>query len=262
MSNRLLPVVLCIAMCGLAATVARAQGVTTDKLGVRLVGDRETCEKYRVLLVVQDADGSEFPPDTPKPADDCHWRFTIPDRFNTEITHFSLRVNGVARTGCRKARWYDDKDEARIDFGLFTPARQISITPVPDSAWLKMQYTRELPSGDGYLRCTEKSWLPRAAADKWTIRDVALTWEIVRLPYFEGPKDACGMVVNAIRKLTKFKGEEAHIEVTRPGLVDTLAVQRAGPTPCTAPNFSSAAIDISDENLRKRGLQSLTLTVK
>jgi hypothetical protein len=261
MSHRMLPVVLCAAMCGLAATVARAASGTTDKLQVRLV-DAKNCENYRVRLVVQDVDGTEIPPDTAKPTQDCRWRFTIPRLFNTNNTHFSLRVDGVARTSCRKAVWNQEKHEAHIDFNLFTPARQVSITPIPDSSWMKLQYMREVRTDEGDVLCTETSWLPRRAEDKWTIRDVALTDEIVRLPYFEGPKDACGMILNSIRKLKKFKGEEAHIEVTRPGLIDTLAAQRSGPTPCSAPTFSSAAIDISDKNLRDRGLSSLNLTVK
>jgi hypothetical protein len=231
---------------------------TTDKLEIYLTGD---CPAVSTLwVVIQDGDATERPAKQ-DPKDACLWTLdTHGDRFNTNMIHFSLRIGELARTGCKPPRWDEKKSVAYVEFGLLAPAQQITIMTTPE---LDLPYARELSGGDGYIPCVEIAQLPREGLAPWTIRNVVFRSETVRLRYFESTKDVCGMLVNSLRAVKKpAKTSGGRIEMNRQDVVDALTVQRVQSPRCTVPNLSPAAIDISDTNLRKRGLINLRITVK
>jgi hypothetical protein len=234
---------------------------TTDKLQIYLTGVSEAdCKKSEVSVVMEDSDATEKPADH-DPNKACHWTLdTHGDRFNTNMIHFSLRVGELARTGCKTPEWDEKKSVAYINFGLLAPTQQITIMATPE---MELPYARDLTGGNDCIPCVEIARLPREGLTPWTIRNVVFRSETVRLRFFESTKDVCGMLVNslpAVKKAAKTSGGK--IEMNRPEVVDALALQRIVSPRCSVPNLSSPAIDISEQNLRKRGLTNLRITVK
>jgi|SRR6266850_1349056 len=253
-------IALWVAALGLAAVGAFAASGTTSKLEIKLRYSRNDCDAITALSVVmQDRDGVPYAATRDK-NDSCHWTLdTTPNSFNTALIHFSLRLFGAAaRTGCKEPQWQENEAVAMISIEKPPmPAQQITITPTPEI--IKLPYARELSGDDFYAGCVETATLDYS---RWKIDQVAFRAETVRLTLFQSTYDLCGMVVNSLRPLKKAaKTNDPHIEVRRDELVDALALQGLGASRCNVPNLSSAAIDISDRNLRKKGLISLTFAV-
>jgi hypothetical protein len=233
------------------AAAAYAQEGTTNKLDIRLRGYDCTLVTG-VFVVMLDDDEREIVADK---VGNCHWTAdTSPDRFLTNLTHFSLRLVGMARTNCARATWDETSAVAILQIVPHGPVQQITITPDPAS--IRLPYVREVPGSDKDIFCTENGVLPRK------VRDVHFESEKLRLLLFENKKDVCGLMVNdlpAIKKGREKKG--AALLLKRSDVVDALAKQRNGTDACYMPNLSSAAIDISEKALRDRKLTSLTIKV-
>jgi hypothetical protein len=237
---------------------------TTDKLDIWLRGS-DCPDVTKMSVVMQDDDAGEIPArkereEGEKEKEGCHWTATTaPDRFRTNLTHFSLRLSDFARTNCRMATWDETRAKGQLKFQIQSapsgPAQQIEIRPDPT---ISLPYAREVkPSIRPDIFCTETGILPA------TVHDVQFGMEKVRLRLFDSKKDVCGLVVNklpAIAKATKKKGSP--VPANRSEVVDALTKLRHAGDACSMPNLSSAAIDINDRALGKRGLASLLITVK
>jgi len=267
------PLVLWAAVSSLVVTAAFAQGTsggTTNKLEIYLPAP--DCKAVVEVIAVMRGNEEEAKYATKvndeKEVNDqrCHWTLnTYPHRFRTNLIHFSLRLFGpelvgLGRTRCKAPGWDDGKNTAWIEFKFLGPADQITLMPDPS---MSLPYAREVKGDAGYVACTDTGSLPGGPLTLWNVRDVDLTNETLRLRDFESKKDVCGLLVNslpAMKTARKKKGNP--ILLDRGTLVHALSLQRAGKDHCQVPNLSASAIDLTEKNLDKRGLTTLSLTVK
>ena len=239
------------------ATPALPQG-TTQTLQIKL----EPCKPdAKIYAILQGRDWSRFPAER---VDDkgCRWRVnTQPERFNTALNHFSVRLEGEGRSRCQKASWNEETQEALLKISPAIPVQQITIEPatIEPGAQPRIAYQREMPNAErGAVPCTESSGLPDDRTH-WTINDVNLGIETLRVRY-PGAPDVCGLVVNNIlfvREAARRKG--IPIVVDRPLLVDALTAQGNGGGKCYPPLVSPAAISILEKRLARQSVPTLSI---
>lgn len=233
-----------------AAISARAQ-VTTETLHIHWPDCKEPLPA--IYAVLQGSDAKQLIADK---VGKCHWTVsTAPDRFNTEINYFSIRVKGVGRTKCRKPLWYEPDREVAIWVESRQPVVQISVIPLKQ---VRLTYARELTASSPDVPCTEIGTLPDLASH-WTIDDVHLGIETVRM-HFPGASDVCGFVLNAVPwvyQAAKRKGTA--ILVGQPTFIDTLTAQGNGQGKCSAPNLSPAAISILEKRTARQPAPTLSI---
>jgi len=253
-------------LSSLAATTAFAQGGNTHTLRINLLLSDSDCKLVDDMRVVKQDKENEITSAHRYDADPCHWTWTTPKQFHSNLTHFSLRLFGRARTPCRlPTSWDADTKIAGIEFNPVGRVEQITFTPDPSSR--SLVYAREVHAeGEDYVKCTETGILP-AGLDRstlWNVRDVDLESENLRFRHFESSKDVCGLLVNALPaiKTARKKKKGIPIPLDRKALVDALSLQRVGKDHCQVPNLSSSAIDITVKKLNEGGLKSLSVTVK
>jgi len=239
---------------------AFAQGGTTSILHV-YINDPNCAAVTKVQAVMQDNDRRVIA-DATRQTDRCHWVVkTDPDLFPSARTHFSLRLAGLrARTPCRIPSW-NDNGYAVIKFDLLTPVRKVTFTPLPE---MDLPYVRDVPKYNPAVdqECGESGILGVFGSkdSKWTVEEVDIDHERLRLRYIESKKDVCGLVVSSIQRVKKaMKQQEGEITLPHDDISDALASQRKGDSRCHAPVLGGTGIEISERNLEHRPLYQLTI---
>jgi hypothetical protein len=119
----------------------------------------------------------------------CRWNLPEIESQNLEISYFSLRLDGIGRTPCRRAT-PGDGSNLQLVFtrrGL-QPPHEIEIL-----AGAPVDYARDLPaSRDGDVQCWEKGTVPGK------LSEVQFDVEHLRLRLFEKKPVACGVIIDEV----------------------------------------------------------------
>lgn len=212
--------------CMVALTVILASGADaqTSAVELRIRLDDALCEGVQDVSVVTNGRDSAF---RAVKVSNCNWKITDIPRHNLDISYFSLRLGGVGRTGCRRARLLDG---ANIQL-VFTKAgkaeaHRIEIDGAP------LDYARELAAtGEGDIQCSEKGVVPA------TLFDVQFDIEDLRLRLFEKKTVACGVILNDVAAVGNAKKGDV-VEITSRELAPAVVKQGLKGKACFAPTFT------------------------
>jgi hypothetical protein len=150
---RLADVLTCVL---LAAFAAQAQ-ITTSRVNVRLTGH---CGDLKQVYLVIDGDDLEERWIPLQRIDGCHWTTDLGESgsISTALSHFSLRLDDVARSDCHRAEANEEKLAAELEFACCadTPLRNVRVTTEPPMPVSYLRDVRPSPTTRiGAIRCTE-----------------------------------------------------------------------------------------------------------
>jgi hypothetical protein len=175
----------------LALTVTLAYHANAQELHIWL--DDATCKNVDQVSVVTNGRDQAF---RAEKLPDCSWKLTEIGRHNLDISYFSLRLGGMGRTPCRRARLIDGTSNIQLRF----TSRGRNVAHEMEVLGAPLDYARELPATrDGNVQCSEKGLVPA------TLFDVQFDIEDLRLRLFEKKTVACGVILDDVAALGKAK---------------------------------------------------------
>ncbi len=249
-------------------TAAVGPPVMKDRLEIQFTGKR-CVEIQQVWIVTDNKDGERDA--TPAKADSkCHWSTDV-ERFDADLSHFSLRLDfaeGGARTECRTVTGSGNIGQLQFQCCHDEVSQKITIdaqskrTAGAAPTTIPVSYLREvdpLPPGMDEQRkgipCTERSAFGKGAG---TIDHIQFEMEKIYLQIGLSKPDV-GLLVNDLPNRQKMMVEA--VPLTAAVLVDRLARQRAAGRSKAAPNLSLQAIEIDIKKMKAINLDKLVVTV-
>lgn len=233
-------------LLGLAAHSATAQE-TTDKLKVTLSNCDHSEAPATFKLIALGKDTQPLTGQWAKLAEDCTWLFTSSQKFSTNVK-FSLRVEKVARTTCKRSVWDDANHYAVVSFLL--SRKVLSIVLRPDDLGTT-DYERRLRHKGEDLECKETGQLSGGIND-FTLYNAQLELESIHLPKFVSEKDDCGVSVNRLRPVQEAQKKRRIGNVDDEYVADAVGAQANAGENCHPPVLSGTLIDIIDKTAKHR----------
>jgi hypothetical protein len=180
-------------LVALTLTVAFATSAQTRAPELHIQLDEVVCRDVEKVSVVTNGRDHAFPAEK---TSDCRWKLTEIERHNLEISYFSLRLGGIGRTPCMRAKPIEGSNDIQLKVTRRGRADALEL----EIAGASVDYARELPATrQGDVRCSEKGLVPG------TLLGIQFDIEDLRLRLFEKKTVGCGVILDDVAALGKAK---------------------------------------------------------